>query len=141
MNTDRVKEFLLELQELIVERMEQVDGKTFRRDGWERPEGGGGLSCLVEEGVVLERGGVNFSHVKGDKLPPSASAHRPELAGRRWEAMGVSLVMHPRNPYAPTSHMNVRFFVAHPSSSPASGGGGEGREGESRSGGSAAAWT
>jgi coproporphyrinogen III oxidase len=112
MDTARVKEFLLELQELIVERMEQVDGKTFRRDGWERPEGGGGLSCLVEEGNVLERGGVNFSHVKGDKLPPSASAHRPELAGRRWEAMGVSLVMHPRNPYAPTSHMNVRFFVA-----------------------------
>ena len=112
MDTARVKEFLLELQELIVERMQQVDGKTFRRDGWERPEGGGGLSCLVEEGDVLERGGVNFSHVKGDKLPPSASAHRPELAGRRWEAMGVSLVMHPRNPYAPTSHMNVRFFVA-----------------------------
>ena len=112
MNTERVKKFLLDLQELIVERMEQVDGKTFRRDGWERPEGGGGLSCLVEDGDVLERGGVNFSHVKGDKLPPSASAHRPELAGRRWEAMGVSLVMHPRNPYAPTSHMNVRFFVA-----------------------------
>ena len=112
MDTARVKEFLLELQELIVERMEQVDGKSFRRDGWTRPEGGGGLSCLVEEGEVLERGGVNFSHVKGSKLPPSASAHRPELAGRRWEAMGVSLVMHPRNPYAPTSHMNVRFFVA-----------------------------
>ncbi len=112
MHTERVKEFLLELQQLIVERMQQIDGKTFRRDGWERPEGGGGLSCLVEEGNVLERGGVNFSHVKGDKLPPSASAHRPELAGRRWEAMGVSLVMHPRNPYAPTSHMNVRFFVA-----------------------------
>ena len=112
MNTERVKEFLLELQQLIVERMQQIDGKTFRRDGWERPGGGGGLSCLVEEGNVLERGGVNFSHVKGDKLPPSASAHRPELAGRRWEAMGVSLVMHPRNPYAPTSHMNVRFFVA-----------------------------
>ena len=112
MDTSRVKEFLLELQQLIVERMQQVDGKTFRRDGWERPEGGGGLSCLVEEGNVLERGGVNFSHVKGEKLPPSASAHRPELAGRRWEAMGVSLVMHPRNPYAPTTHMNVRFFVA-----------------------------
>jgi coproporphyrinogen III oxidase len=122
MNTARVKEFLLELQELIVERMEQVDGKTFRRDGWERPEGGGGYSYLVEEGNVLERGGVNFSHVMGAKLPPSASAHRPELAGRRWEAMGVSLVMHPRNPYAPTSHMNVRFFVAHPNPSPASGG-------------------
>ncbi|MEW5789563.1 MAG: oxygen-dependent coproporphyrinogen oxidase [Pseudomonadota bacterium] len=114
MNTERVKAFLQELQEFIVERMEQVDGKTFRRDGWQRPEGGGGLSCLVEEGNVLERGGVNFSHVMGQKLPPSASAHRPELAGRRWEAMGVSLVMHPRNPYAPTSHMNVRFFVAHP---------------------------
>ncbi len=117
MNTERVKEFLLELQQLIVERMQQIDGKTFRRDGWERPEvngviGGGGLSCLVEEGNVLERGGVNFSHVMGDKLPPSASAHRPELAGRRWQAMGVSLVMHPRNPYAPTTHMNVRFFVA-----------------------------
>ena len=112
MNKERVKEFLLELQELIVERMEQVDGKTFRRDGWERPEGGGGYSYLVEEGNVLERGGCNFSHVMGAKLPPSASAHRPELAGRRWEAMGVSLVMHPRNPYAPTSHMNVRFFVA-----------------------------
>jgi coproporphyrinogen III oxidase len=105
MNKERVKEFLLELQELIVERMEQVDGKTFRRDGWERPEGGGGYSYLVEEGKVLERGGCNFSHVMGAKLPPSASAHRPELAGRRWEAMGVSLVMHPRNPYAPTSQI------------------------------------
>ncbi len=112
MEIGRVKEFLVELQELIVERMEQIDGKAFRRDGWQRPEGGGGQSCLVEEGGVLERGGVNFSHVMGEKLPPSASAHRPELAGRRWQAMGVSLVMHPRNPYAPTTHMNVRFFVA-----------------------------
>ena len=112
MDTSRVKEFLLELQELIVQRLEQVDGTPFRRDEWQRPEGGGGISRLVEEGNVLERGGVNFSHVMGDKLPPSASAHRPELTGRRWEAMGVSLVMHPRNPYAPTSHMNVRFFVA-----------------------------
>lgn len=112
MDTTRVKEFLLGLQELIVQRLEQLDGKPFRRDAWQRPEGGGGISRLVEEGNVLERGGVNFSHVMGDKLPPSASAHRPELAGRRWEAMGVSLVMHPRNPYAPTSHMNVRFFVA-----------------------------
>lgn len=112
MDTSRVKEFLLELQELIVQRLEQVDGTAFRRDEWQRPEGGGGISRLVEAGNVLERGGVNFSHVMGDRLPPSASAHRPELAGRRWEAMGVSLVMHPRNPYAPTSHMNVRFFVA-----------------------------
>jgi coproporphyrinogen III oxidase len=112
MDTSRVKEFLLELQDLIVQRLEQVDGKAFRSDAWQRPEGGGGVSRLVEEGNVLERGGVNFSHVTGERLPPSASAHRPELAGRRWEAMGVSLVMHPRNPYAPTSHMNVRFFVA-----------------------------
>ncbi len=112
MDTTRVKEFLLELQELIVERMEQIDGKPFLKDEWRRPEGGGGISRLIENGNVLERGGVNFSHVTGEKLPPSASAHRPELAGRRWEAMGVSLVMHPRNPYAPTCHMNVRFFVA-----------------------------
>ncbi len=112
MDTNRVKEFLLELQELIVERMEQIDGSAFRRDEWQRPQGGGGLTRLIEDGKVLERGGVNFSHVTGDKLPPSATAHRPELAGRHWEAMGVSLVMHPRNPYAPTTHMNVRFFVA-----------------------------
>jgi len=112
MDTARVKIFLTELQELIVERIEQIDGKTFKRDSWERPEGGGGLSCVMEQGNVLERGGVNFSHVFGDKLPPSASANRPELAGRGFEAMGVSLVFHPRNPYAPTVHMNVRFFVA-----------------------------
>jgi coproporphyrinogen III oxidase len=112
MNIQPVKEFLLELQELIVERMEQIDGKPFRRDAWERPGGGGGITRLIEEGDFLERGGVNFSHVTGDKLPPSASAHRPELAGRHWEAMGVSLVMHPRNPYVPTTHMNVRCFVA-----------------------------
>ncbi len=112
MDSGRVKEFLLGLQELIVQRLEQVDGQAFRQDAWQRPEGGGGISRLIEEGNVLERGGVNFSHVMGDRLPPSASAQRPELAGRRWQAMGVSLVMHPRNPYAPTSHMNVRFFVA-----------------------------
>jgi len=112
MVTNTVKDFLLGLQELIVERLEQVDGKPFRKDEWQRPQGGGGLTRLIEDGNVLERGGVNFSHVTGDKLPPSATAHRPELAGRHWEAMGVSLVMHPRNPYAPTTHMNVRFFVA-----------------------------
>lgn len=108
----RVRQFLTELQQLIVERLEQVDGRPFRRDAWTRPEGGGGLSCVLEEGNVLERGGVNFSHVRGEALPPSASASRPQLAGRRFEAMGVSLVLHPRNPYAPTVHMNVRFFVA-----------------------------
>ena len=112
MNVDQVKEFLTELQELIVERLEQLDGRRFRRDGWDRPEGGGGLTCLIEEGSIFERGGVNFSHVMGASLPPSASASRPELAGRAFQAMGVSLVLHPRNPYAPTTHLNVRFFVA-----------------------------
>ncbi|BBP05692.1 oxygen-dependent coproporphyrinogen-III oxidase [Sulfuriferula plumbiphila] len=112
MNTVSIKEYLLELQELIVERMQQIDGKPFLRDSWVRPEGGGGTSCVLEEGHVLERGGVNFSHVFGDNLPPSASAVRPELAGRSFEAMGVSLVFHPRNPYAPTVHLNVRFFMA-----------------------------
>ncbi len=112
MDTGKVKEFLLELQELIVERLEQLDGRSFRRDGWERAGGGGGLSCVIEEGEVMERGGVNFSHVFGPGLPPSATAARPDLAGRRFEAMGVSLVLHPRNPYVPTTHLNVRFFVA-----------------------------
>ena len=107
-----VKTWLLGLQTRIVSALETADGLPFRTDAWERPEGGGGISRLIEEGQVLERGGVNFSHVLGSQLPPSASAHRPELAGRRWEAMGVSLVLHPRNPYAPTVHMNVRCFVA-----------------------------
>ena len=109
---EQIKAYFLNLQELIVSRMETLDGKPFRRDAWDRPEGGGGISRLVEEGNILERAGVNFSHVMGDKLPPSATAHRPELAGRRWEAMGVSLVFHPRNPYIPTVHMNVRCFIA-----------------------------
>jgi len=107
-----IKAWLLDLQARIVQDLEQIDGKPFLRDAWERPEGGGGISRLIEEGSVFERGGVNFSHVMGAALPPSASAVRPELAGRAWEAMGVSLVLHPRNPYAPTVHMNVRFFEA-----------------------------
>jgi coproporphyrinogen III oxidase len=106
-----VKSWLLGLQQRIVDALEAVDGKAFLREEWQRPEGGGGISRLVEGGNVLERGGVNFSHVMGSKLPPSAAAGRPELAGRSWEAMGVSLVLHPRNPYAPTVHMNVRFFT------------------------------
>ena len=106
-----VKAYLLDLQERIVQALESVDGKPFLRDAWDRPEGGGGISRLIEEGNVIERGGVNFSHVMGAKLPPSASAHRPDLGGQPWEAMGVSLVIHPRNPYAPTVHMNVRFFT------------------------------
>jgi coproporphyrinogen III oxidase len=110
----QVKSFLTGLQAGIVAELEQADGQVFRRDGWERPGGGGGLSCVIEGGGLFERGGVNFSHVTGDRLPPSASAGRPEVAGRSFEAMGVSLVLHPRNPYVPTVHMNVRFFIANP---------------------------
>jgi coproporphyrinogen III oxidase len=109
-NPAAVKAWLLDLQSRIVQGLEAVDGKAFLRDEWQRAEGGGGISRLVEEGNVIERGGVNFSHVQGARLPPSASAHRPDLGGKPWEAMGVSLVLHPRNPYAPTVHMNVRFF-------------------------------
>ena len=112
MNTPSVKEYLIDLQNRIVQGLEEVDGKTFRHDQWERPEGGGGMSRVIEAGNVFERGGVNFSHVHGSGLPASATAARPELAGRSFEAMGVSLVLHPRNPYAPTIHMNVRFFEA-----------------------------
>jgi coproporphyrinogen III oxidase len=113
MDVTAPRQYLLSLQERLVAGLEAIDGGTFRRDEWTRPEGGGGISRLIEEGRVFERGGVNFSHVKGDKLPPSASALRPEIGGRAWEAMGVSLVLHPRNPYAPTVHLNVRMFVAH----------------------------
>ena len=112
MDTAAVRDYLTGLQERIVARLEAVDGRPFLRDTWERPEGGGGVSRLIEEGGVLERGGANFSDVRGASLPPSATAHRPDLAGRAWQAMGVSLVMHPRNPHAPTAHMNVRMFVA-----------------------------
>lgn len=112
MNIPAVRDYLLNLQTQIVNALEAFDGETFRRDEWQRPEGGGGISRLIENGLFFERGGVNFSHVKGTTLPASATAHRPELAGRRWEAMGVSLVLHPHNPYCPTVHMNVRFFVA-----------------------------
>ena len=112
MDFDAVKEYFADLQNRIVEALQLADGQNFLHDAWQRPEGGGGVSCVIEEGNVLERGGVNFSHVMGDKLPPSASAGRPELAGRSFEAAGISLVLHPRNPYAPTVHMNVRCFMA-----------------------------
>ena len=112
MDTRLIIDFFTGLQQRIVESLELVDGKNFLHDSWQRPEGGGGISCVIEEGNVFERGGVNFSHVTGDRLPPSASANRPELAGRGFEAAGVSLVLHPRNPYAPTVHMNVRCFIA-----------------------------
>jgi coproporphyrinogen III oxidase len=108
-----VRQYLVGLHDGLVSQLEALDGKRFRRDSWQRPEGGGGSSCSVEEGNVFERAGVNFSHVHGASLPPSATAARPELAGRAFEAMGVSLVLHPRNPYVPTVHMNVRFFLAH----------------------------
>jgi len=111
-NSEAVYEYLQGLQARIIESVELVDGKTFLHDGWQRPEGGGGNSCLLEEGNVFERAGVGFSHVLGNKLPPAASVAHPEAAGRPWEAMGVSLVFHPRNPYVPTVHMNVRFFIA-----------------------------
>lgn len=112
MQSSVVKDYFVGLQDNIVSRLEELDGKPFRRDSWNRPQGGGGISRLVEQGNIFERGGVNFSHVYGETLPPSASASRPELAGRSFEAMGVSLVLHPHNPYVPTVHMNVRFFLA-----------------------------
>ena len=111
-NPYAVFEYLQGLQGRIVEAIELADGKSFLHDSWQRPEGGGGTSCMLEEGNIFERAGIGFSHVKGNKLPPAATAAHPEAAGRAWEAMGVSLVFHPRNPYIPTVHMNVRFFVA-----------------------------
>ncbi|MEY3884231.1 MAG: Coproporphyrinogen oxidase [Pseudomonadota bacterium] len=112
MDTQSVLHYLQDLQARIVESLELVDGKNFLHDSWNRLEGGGGTSCLLEEGNVFERAGVGFSHVLGSKLPPAATIAHPEAAGRSWEAMGVSLVLHPRNPYVPTVHMNIRFFVA-----------------------------
>ncbi|WP_105102626.1 oxygen-dependent coproporphyrinogen oxidase [Microbulbifer pacificus] len=111
-NIQAVKDYLLNLQDRICTALADVDGNAFHEDAWEREGGGGGRTRVLENGRVIEKGGVNFSHVHGDKLPPSATAARPELAGRSFEAMGVSLVIHPRNPYAPTSHANVRLFVA-----------------------------
>ena len=117
-DTPAVRNYLLGLQQRIVEAMQQADGKPFVTDAWVRAPGerlqGDGRTQLVEEGGLLERGGCNFSHVKGLQLPPSATQHRPELAGAPFEAMGVSLVFHPRNPMVPTVHMNVRMFAALP---------------------------
>jgi coproporphyrinogen III oxidase len=112
MDTKIVLDYLQSLQARIIEALELVDGKTFLHDSWQRPEGGGGNSCMLEGGNVFERAGVGFSHVLGNKLPPAATIAHPEAAGRAWEAMGVSLVLHPRNPYVPTVHMNIRFFIA-----------------------------
>jgi coproporphyrinogen III oxidase len=110
---EEVRAYLLKLQDDICNAFETTDDTgRFREDEWSRPEGGGGRSRVLEEGAVFEKAGINFSHVFGSELPPSASASRPELAGRHFQAMGVSLVIHPRNPYVPTSHANVRFFIA-----------------------------
>jgi coproporphyrinogen III oxidase len=105
------RDYFADLQARIVARLEALDGHMFARDAWER-DGGGGVSRIIEQGNLFERGGVSFSHVRGERLPPSASATRPQLAGRAFEVMGVSLVLHPRNPYVPTVHLNVRLFVA-----------------------------
>ncbi|PTU66811.1 oxygen-dependent coproporphyrinogen oxidase [Chromobacterium sp. Panama] len=108
-----VKAFLLDLQDRICAALEQADGGAqFVEDAWQRPGGGGGRSRVLTKGALFEQAGVNFSHVHGDALPASATAHRPELAGRGFQAMGVSLVIHPENPHIPTSHANVRFFIA-----------------------------
>ena len=112
MDVAPIRTYLTGLQESIVSGLEHIDGGTFRRDRWLRPEGGDGESRVLEDGAVFERAGVNFSHVHGRSMPASATASRPQLAGRGFEVMGVSLVLHPRNPYAPTVHMNVRFFIA-----------------------------
>jgi coproporphyrinogen III oxidase len=113
MQVEQVRTYLLELQDSICSALAEEDGTaSFITDEWQRPEGGGGRSRVLSDGAVLEKAGVNFSHVKGSHLPASASASRPELAGRSFEALGVSLVIHPHNPYVPTSHANVRLFVA-----------------------------
>ncbi|MDC0660980.1 oxygen-dependent coproporphyrinogen oxidase [Marinobacter sp. SS21] len=114
-DTAAVHQYLLDLQQSICDGLARADGQaSFATDSWTRPEGGGGISRVIGNGAVFEKGGVNFSHVMGETMPASATAHRPHLAGAPWQAMGVSLVMHPNNPYVPTSHANVRFFIATP---------------------------
>jgi coproporphyrinogen III oxidase len=110
---EQIKSYLLHLQNTICSTLETLDNKgTFLEEAWQRPGGGGGITRLLTHGAIFEKAGVNFSHVSGEQLPASASAHRPELAGRNFSALGISLVIHPDNPYIPTSHANVRFFIA-----------------------------
>jgi len=112
-DTRAVRAYLLSLQDRVCTAIEAEDGEArFREESWDRPEGGGGRSRVLSEGAVFEQAGIGFSHVFGSGMPLSATAHRPELAGRGFEALGVSLVFHPRNPYVPTTHMNIRFFLA-----------------------------
>ncbi len=119
-NINEVLKYLHKLQDQICEQLENLDGTgKFRTDAWERPEGGGGRTRILRDGTIFEQAGVGFSHVYGEKLPPSATTQRPELAGRNFQAMGVSLVFHPHNPYVPTTHCNVRFFIAEKEGEPA----------------------
>lgn len=114
-----VARYLRGLQTRLCDALEALDGGEFSADLWTRTEGGGGDSRILADGALFERAGVGFSHVQGTRLPPSATAQRPELAGRGWTAVGVSLVLHPRNPYVPTTHLNVRFFIAEKAGEPA----------------------
>ena len=117
---DEMRAFLRDLQDRICARLERTDGgAVFGEDAWQRAEGGGGRSRILKDGALFEQAGVGFSEVSGSKLPPSASAQRPLIAGRAWTALGVSLVLHPRNPYVPTTHMNVRYFEARAEGQPA----------------------
>jgi len=112
-DTDKVLNYLRKLQDNICTQVEELEGvATFQEDEWDRPEGGGGRTRILQNGDVFEQAGVGFSHVFGNDLPPAATTQRPELAGRNFQAMGVSLVIHPNNPFVPTSHCNVRFFIA-----------------------------
>ncbi len=109
---DQVKKYFTNIQHSIVSTIELIDGKNFLHDTWQRKEGGGGTTCIMENGNIFERAGIGFSNVIGSKLPKAATDAHPETAGRKWEAMGVSLVLHPKNPFIPTVHMNIRFFIA-----------------------------
>ncbi len=110
---DNVKHYLLALQDRLCDGLAKADSQaSFKEESWTREEGGGGRSRVIEDGAVFEKGGVNYSHVYGAELPPSATAARPELSGRAFHAVGVSWVLHPENPHVPTSHGNVRFFIA-----------------------------
>ena len=112
-DVEAVRHYLLDLQARVCANLETIENdQRFAQETWTYPQGGGGITRILTKGTVLEQGGVNFSHIKGSQLPAAATARRPELSGQSFEALGVSLVMHPRNPYVPTSHMNVRFFVA-----------------------------
>ena len=111
-NNEAVKNYFTKLQTDIINAVEIVDGKNFLVDSWQRSEGGGGTTCILENGNIFERAGIGFSNVIGSQLPKSATDAHPEITDSKWEATGVSLVFHPKNPFIPTVHMNVRFFVA-----------------------------